>query len=371
MKKKNIFLRIGIFCMIINIFLGTAICTADTTLNVPNTPQEHSNWCWAASSKAVLDYYGNVQTQCAIANWAWSRTDCCGNSTFDWNNTCNSTNNMYGSSGSLQNILSHWGVSSTALSTYLSQNTVVSEINGCRPFVIRFGWTSGGGHFLVGRGYDQSGAYVDYMDPIPGNGYTKSTYAYTVSASDHNWTHTLQITTIHACTSCPSLWYSSNGEAFEQIANIFGGAVGREEQYTDHILLKGIVSPDDGRYIFQIRETFPEDSFINMVKLIVIDHSADVDVGDLLLNGFVGLEFVGLEMMVLSPLSAVHSFIGSDGQVNHIDVMHQLCCPDNQYVPMSQGDSITLTFQPLPLRQEKRDFIFIGEGYYIPLDQSL
>jgi PKD repeat protein len=60
---------------------------------------------------------------------------------------------------------------------------------------MRFGWTTGGGHFLVGYGYDQNGAYLDYMDPWPGRGDTKSLYSWVVHASDHDWTHTLQFTT--------------------------------------------------------------------------------------------------------------------------------------------------------------------------------
>jgi hypothetical protein len=59
---------------------------------------------------------------------------------------------------------------------------------------MRFGWTSGGGHFLDGYGYDLNGQYLDYMDPWPGNGYTKSLYTWVASAADHTWTHSLQIT---------------------------------------------------------------------------------------------------------------------------------------------------------------------------------
>ena len=46
----------------------------------------------------------------------------------------------------------------------------------------------------MGYGYDESG-HLDYMDPWPGHGYTRSLYSWVVSASNHDWTHTLQITT--------------------------------------------------------------------------------------------------------------------------------------------------------------------------------
>jgi hypothetical protein len=101
---------------------------------------------------------------------------------------------MYGTSGGLQAILSHWGVNSNARAYALTFPTCVAEIEAGRPFVMRFGWASGGGHFLVNYGYDETG-YLDYMDPWPGHGYTRSLYSWVVSASDHDWTHTLQVTT--------------------------------------------------------------------------------------------------------------------------------------------------------------------------------
>lgn len=100
---------------------------------------------------------------------------------------------MADKSGSLRAILEHWGVNSDIVYAHLDQTTAISELDAGRPFVMRFGWTSGGGHFLNGRGISGNNLY--YMDPWPGNGYTISSYDWVVSASDHSWTHTLQITT--------------------------------------------------------------------------------------------------------------------------------------------------------------------------------
>ncbi|WP_028102900.1 C39 family peptidase [Pseudoduganella violaceinigra] len=162
------------------------------TLSVPLVTQEHSQWCWAGSSKAVLNLYNRTPSQCQIVNWAFGINYACGNSNFNWNSYANRPNNMYGSSGSVQNILSNWGVPNTAINNYLSWNSVVNEINGSRPFVIRYGWTSGGGHIMVGRGYETSNGtnYIYIMNPWPGEGQTYRTFASAVSASDHNWTHT-------------------------------------------------------------------------------------------------------------------------------------------------------------------------------------
>jgi hypothetical protein len=162
------------------------------TLNVPLVTQEHSQWCWAGSSKAVLNYYNRTPSQCQIVNWAYGISYACGNTTFNWNSYANRPNNMYGTSGSVQNILAAWGVPNTAINNYLSWNSVVNEINGNRPFVIRYGWTNGGGHIMVGRGYETYNGtnYIYIMNPWPGEGQTYRTFASAVSAYDHNWTHT-------------------------------------------------------------------------------------------------------------------------------------------------------------------------------------
>ena len=83
--KTNITLIIGMLTIILSLFLGTGRCgAADVLLSVPERIQEHSNWCWDASCKSVMDYYGTSVSQCTIANYAWSRSDCCGNYTFYW-----------------------------------------------------------------------------------------------------------------------------------------------------------------------------------------------------------------------------------------------------------------------------------------------
>ncbi|MEJ8673153.1 C39 family peptidase [Chromobacterium amazonense] len=169
---------------------------ADTkVLGVPLTVQEHSQWCWAGSSKAVLAWYKQTPSQCAIVNWAFGINYACGNSNFNWNSDANSPNNMFGGGGSLQDILSNWGVSNYTVYDYLSWTHVQQDIQANRPFVIRYGWTGGGGHFIVGRGYQSGsgGSYVYMMNPWPGEGMTYALYDNVVSARDHDWTHTLRM----------------------------------------------------------------------------------------------------------------------------------------------------------------------------------
>lgn len=151
-------------------FVSSAAFAAEVALGVPEIEQEHSNWCWAAVSESVIEYYGQSVVQSDIADWAWSRTDCSTGVLYDWSHVCNTANYLYGTTGSVQNILNNWGVgpASTTSASELTWDALVAEIDAGTPFIMRFGWTSGGGHFLTAYGYDVGWfRWVLYMDPLP------------------------------------------------------------------------------------------------------------------------------------------------------------------------------------------------------------
>ena len=163
-------------------------------LNVPLVIQEQTNWCWDASSKCVLDYFGFVNAQCTIAEYTrtvatWHNfglVDCC----IDPTQGCNYWNYNWGYAGSIEDILIHFGnIHTNNLGTYLSISQIQTEVTASRPFIFRWGWYSGGGHFLVGYGI--SGTDMYYMNPLPGYGYEISNYYWVVDdGSTHTWTHT-------------------------------------------------------------------------------------------------------------------------------------------------------------------------------------
>lgn len=167
-------------------------------LNVPQVIQEQSEWCWAGVTKSVLSYYGYSKSQCDIAEYArqvitwhnFGTTSCCTNPSVG----CNYWNYNWGYSGSIQDILIHFGnIENYGYADALSLSQISTEVTAGRPFIIRWGWYSGGGHFVVGHGLN--GNNVNYMDPWYGEGLHISTYNWLVDDGNHIWTSTNVITT--------------------------------------------------------------------------------------------------------------------------------------------------------------------------------
>lgn len=204
MERAIKFLAAGFLTIILTVCLAPTSAISDTNLDVPLTIQEHSNWCWAASCGAVLSYYNKSVSQCDVASYAFN-SQCCGNSTFNWNSSCNLPNTLSG----MEMVLNHWGVFNQSYGPYTDPYTTQYEINKHQPFIMAWAWSGGGGHALVTYGYDDQGYnnqgqrlfYINYLDPWPGHGFTKSLYTWVINSSDHNWVETLQTTLVEAPTS--------------------------------------------------------------------------------------------------------------------------------------------------------------------------
>ena len=182
--------------LIFSLFLFSGIKAQ--VLSVPEIYQEQDNWCWAGVSKCVLDYCGFFTQQCEIAEYTRSVSlddfglvDCC----IDPSQGCNQGNYNYGASGSIEDILVNFGGVYTSNLPYLINEVQwQTEISNNRPFIIRYGWNGGGGHFVVGYGVTGSDpSSLDYftMDPWFNEGYTMSSYNWIVTAGGGgSWTHT-------------------------------------------------------------------------------------------------------------------------------------------------------------------------------------
>jgi hypothetical protein len=191
-NKKKMAIRLWLaFFLVLAVF---SVSHADYVIsNVPEIFQEHRNWSWAASSRSILNYYDRDATQCAIANYSFSRSDCCGNSTFYWSHSCNSDNYLCADRGMDEVLINFGPVNSSCRAYPMSEWTVQFDTDAHRPFVMKWDWAGGGSHTLVGRGYMDS--FVHYVDPWPGNGYTVSRYTYVKESYSHRWTSSLRILT--------------------------------------------------------------------------------------------------------------------------------------------------------------------------------
>jgi hypothetical protein len=147
-------------------------------LNVSVTPQQQTNWCWAAVSTSVSHFYSSASgwSQCTVANAALPRTDCCGVGAPD-PLRCNRP--WY-----LDKALHVTGNLDRVESRSLTFGEVQAEIARDAPLGTRVGWFGGGGHFqtIVGWLVAESGSeYIDISDPI----YLDSQVAFSSFASGY------------------------------------------------------------------------------------------------------------------------------------------------------------------------------------------
>jgi hypothetical protein len=145
--------------------------------------QQQTNWCWAAVSTSVAQYYDPATswTQCAVANGELGRTDCCGGAA---STSCN----VY---GTLNTALTRVGHLDRMVSGGATFQEVDDEIDAERPLGLRVAWSGGGAHFLAVIGYLEGVVeYVAVDDPIYGKSdltFSALTTSYQGSGS---WTHT-------------------------------------------------------------------------------------------------------------------------------------------------------------------------------------
>jgi hypothetical protein len=174
-------------------------------LTIEATIQEQNQWCWAAVTRSVLAYYGHDISQCSIAEYTRSvatwhdfgPTNCCTDPT----KGCNYWNYIFGPAGSIKDLLQKLGnLPGTNHTGALTKAQIQAEIDtNSRPFVIRWVWSYGGGHFLVAHGL--VGDTMSYLHPWPGEGLKTGSYSWVVSGGNHTWAHTLTLTTTCACTA--------------------------------------------------------------------------------------------------------------------------------------------------------------------------
>ncbi|WP_226468939.1 papain-like cysteine protease family protein [Luteimonas panaciterrae] len=159
-------------------------------LDFPMQAQAQTQWCWAAVSSSVADFYRPSGTepnpdftQCRLAGWAFAPPgkpdECCKDG---GSSTCNKP---YKTRLGLQHV-QHLH---ETLEHRLSFEKIQEEIVGGRPIGVSIGWTSGGGHAVAITGYStiDNVQYIRVQDP---GGATKKLVRLTSFPSGGTWRRT-------------------------------------------------------------------------------------------------------------------------------------------------------------------------------------
>ncbi|WP_269853629.1 papain-like cysteine protease family protein [Streptomyces sp. RPT161] len=150
------------------------------TLNIAMQKQVQDEWCWDASGLTIADYWGYTQ---------YSQNDFCRLAAQNGNLSCD---DQPATLDDMANAWSNMGFTSTGYDLYRSASfsETGKEITSGRPFAVRIGWRSGGGHMNVVYGYDPSSQMIAVGDPWPSTQtYTWWNYNDYVSNSSFQWTH--------------------------------------------------------------------------------------------------------------------------------------------------------------------------------------
>ena len=129
--------------------LGSARCSG---LAVEH--QQQTNWCWAAVSNSVSNFYdaASTWTECSIVDAELGQSTCCTNGS---SAACNQ-------SWYLDKALTRVGRLQSWASGTLTFASVQSLINNGRPPCARQGWSGGGGHFMQEKDGHASGRSVHF-----------------------------------------------------------------------------------------------------------------------------------------------------------------------------------------------------------------
>jgi len=159
---------------ILLLFLGITITLSAQTikLNVPAIKKEQTEWCWAASSKCVLVYYGYWEQQCDIAEYVrnngtlynYGTTPCCTNASLG----CNQGVSL----NDIANILVNFGnIRNAQAGNPIGISEIRFHLNKQCPIIMRLEdpYDPMHGHAMVIYGIDDlGGTFIHFMDPDTG-----------------------------------------------------------------------------------------------------------------------------------------------------------------------------------------------------------
>jgi hypothetical protein len=194
----------------IGMVLLLAVCSlrADRVFKYPRIRQEKDNWCWSACSQWILGFHGITLSQTDICRYGF--TDGVIRDQWNWI-FCSSENGLRIVTGrdtcygrGINQIINHFGVpykvKQGGNSYYtLTKDEFRAEIENGHPFVIRYNWDDGDGHFVVAMGYQNDLCWV--MNPWRNDGIQIFDYEWILDNKNgplqhHVWDYTVQTTRV-------------------------------------------------------------------------------------------------------------------------------------------------------------------------------
>ncbi len=153
MKSKHSRIICLILAMTLFLLSYDTAFAASYELGVKKISQNNSNWCWAATSSMVGNYYGRSLSQRDICVYVKGSAV---------NQTASFTETV--------TALSYATNKSVTQTTTLSFNSLKSIISSLKPFLLRIAWNggTGSGHLYVVSGFKDSQNQLQLIDPIAG-----------------------------------------------------------------------------------------------------------------------------------------------------------------------------------------------------------
>lgn len=147
--------------------------------------QLQTEWCWAATSASVNDYYApaGTKSQCQIASGVLG-SSCC---ITPVSSACNQPYYLDIALTWVGHLAQPYiGAAIAFASPAAGTPSVEDEIDLGRPVACHISWSGGGGHFNAIHGYDTNTQDVDVADPY----YSTHTLPYTAFLSNYQGTGT-------------------------------------------------------------------------------------------------------------------------------------------------------------------------------------
>lgn len=163
--------------------------------DVPEIIQEQTNWCWAANTACIVNYYGTNGDikQCELANKYLQNTGnrCCQNGS---SQSCNKPN---GTEQIKQALKEEGEIDTKSYNKALSMSQLKKSLTEKRPFIM--GWRQPGatvGHVVVGCGYNVEAQTLTQMDPWKNRGMQTNKYTggqLIVGGKRGNWAMSIEM----------------------------------------------------------------------------------------------------------------------------------------------------------------------------------